>query len=287
MNYRHAYHAGSFADVLKHAALALVCARLNEKEKPYRLFDTHAGAGWYDFDAAEAQRSPEWRDGAGRIWTATPPPEAAQALAPYVAALRALNPDGTLRRYPGSPALLAELARPQDALRFCELHGEDARALAVRFEPDPRVKVEARDGYAALKAWLPPPERRGLALLDPPYEDRDEAARLREALAHAWRRWPTGTYMLWRPLKDVAAAAGFDADIARLVDGPRPPRERLLRADMWVRAPLAEGKLAGAGILVVNPPFTLEASLAGLLPWLAQVLAQGEGAGWRLDSPSP
>jgi 23S rRNA (adenine2030-N6)-methyltransferase len=284
VNYRHAFHAGNFADVLKHAVLASCLRRLALKDKPFAALDTHAGTGWYDLEDEAARRSPEWRDGIARLWSAEPPGQARDLLAPYLDAVRAFNPDGALRRCPGSPAVLAELMRPQDRITLCELHPEDARTLGLRYEADRRVRVEARDGYAALKALLPPQERRGLALLDPPFEEGDEWQRLAKAMRDGLARWATGTFIVWRPLKDAEAARRFDAALADRLLGERAAApEKLLRADLWVRALRGEGPLAGAGVLVVNPPFGLREGLAAALPWLAEALKQGEGAGWRLD----
>jgi 23S rRNA (adenine2030-N6)-methyltransferase len=284
MNYRHAFHAGNFADVLKHAALAFCLRRLAAKEKAFAALDTHAGVGWYDLEREAARRSPEWRDGIGRLWDGSPPEPAHALLGPYLDAMRAFNAGGALRRYPGSPALLAELARPRDAIALCELHPDDARTLALRFETDPRVRVETCDGYGALKALLPPKERRGLVLVDPPFEEKDEWDRLAKGLRDGLTRWSTGTFIVWRPLKDGDAAERFDAGLANwLIEERATPPERLLRADLSVRRPAPDGPLAGAGIVVVNPPFGLEPALAAALPWLAEQLAQGEGGGWRLD----
>jgi 23S rRNA (adenine2030-N6)-methyltransferase len=285
MNYRHAFHAGNFADVLKHAVLAYCVRRLTGKDAPFAALDTHAGVGWYDLHGEAARRSPEWRDGVGRLWTATTPAGAAAFLAPYLDAARTLNADGELRRYPGSPAILTEIARPQDRILLAELHPEDARTLALRFEGDPRVRVLAeRDGYAALTSLVPPKERRGLALVDPPFEERDEMVRMAEAGRAALERWATGTFIFWRPLKDLWSADRFDRGLAAwLVEERGVSPEKVLRADLWVRALAGEGPLAGAGVVVVNPPFGLGDGLGATLPWLADALAQGEGAGWRLD----
>ncbi len=284
VNYRHAFHAGNFADVLKHVVLAHCARHLTLKDRPFAALDTHAGAGWYDLDAEAARRSPEWRDGVRRLWAAAPPPAAASFLAPYLDAVRALNPDGALARYPGSPAILAEIARDWDRIVLGELHPGDARTLRLRFEGDRRVRVVEGDGYGLLKSALPPKERRGLALVDPPFEARDEMIRLARAAKAAIMRWATGTCIFWRPLKDLRTAERFDAGLARwLIEERGLLAEKVLRADLWVRAPESEGPLSGAGVLVVNPPYGLDAGLGAALPWLAERLAQGAGAGWRLD----
>lgn len=284
MNYRHAFHAGNFADVLKHVVFAFALQRLGKKDKPFSVIDTHAGIGWYDLDADEARRSPEWRNGVDKLWSGEPPAGAAELLAPYLSVLRAMNADGTLRRYPGSPAIAAELARAQDRLTFCELHPEDAEMLTARYQPDARARIEKADGYARLKALTPPPERRGVVMVDPPFEHVDEMYFLARAAREAIERWPTGTFIFWRPLKDLWAAERFDVALAEwlLMEKEFAP-EKLLRADYWVRELGGAGPLAGAGVVVVNPPYGLEEGLLAFLPWACALFAQGEGAGWRLD----
>lgn len=286
MNYRHAYHVGNFADILKHLVLALSIERLKAKDKPFRYIDTHAGIGGYDLAGDEATRSPEWVDGIGRLWTAKPPEPVAQALAPFLDVVRDLNQDGELKAYPGSPLLAAKLMREQDSLRLTELHPDDNQTLRWRFRGDERVKIEQRDGYEALAAYMPPPERRGLALIDPPFEDRDELAHMAKAAMRAISRWPTGTFIFWRPLKDMENTEKFDDGLAEwLLDDMEFPPEKLLLADMWVQEIVEPGPLCGAGVVIVNPPYGLAESLLAVLPWLTDLLQQGEGAGWRLNTP--
>ncbi|MEQ8405434.1 MAG: 23S rRNA (adenine(2030)-N(6))-methyltransferase RlmJ [Oceanicaulis sp.] len=284
MNYRHAFHAGNFADVLKHAVLALCLEHLKKKPKPFRYIDSHAGIGAYDLTCDEARRSPEWTDGIARLLAASPPADAARALSPLLDTVRAMNLDGALGAYPGSPELAARLMRQSDRLQLCELHPDDARTLDRRYARDGRVKVEGRDGYTALKALLPPREKRGVVLIDPPFEHRDEMAHMAEAAMAALRGWPTGTFIFWRPLKDLWAAERFDVGFAEwLIEEQGFTPEKILRADLWIRDLDTEGKLAGAGVMVINPPYTLEDDLKALLPWLCELLKQDEGAGWRLD----
>lgn len=283
MNYRHAFHAGNFADVLKHCVLALCLEHLKSKPKPFRYIDTHAGIGGYDLASSEAERSPEWKDGIGRLLDADLPDPAAEALGPYLDVVRAMNPDG-MQHYPGSPEIAARLLRDTDRIHLCELHAEDAKTLDGRYRRDARVKVENRDGYKALKSLIPPKEKRGLVLIDPPFEDRDELAHMAEAVTGAFGQWPTGTYIFWRSLKNLWAADRFDNGLAEwLIAEKGLEPEKVLRADLWVRDLASEGKLAGAGVVVVNPPFTLEDKLLGLMPWLSDTLAQGDGYGWRVD----
>lgn len=283
MNYRHAFHAGNFADVLKHAVLAQCFAHLKKKDKPFRYLDTHAGIGAYDLTSSEAQRNPEWEGGIAKVIAADKPDDVAAALAPLLEAVTAMNPDG-LTSYPGSPELAARLLRPMDRIQLCELHPADSKTLDNRYKRDARVKVETRDGYKAASGLVPPREKRGVVLIDPPFEHRDEMAHMAEAVRAGVTKWPTGTWIFWRPLKDLWASERFDVGLAEwLFEEELATPEKLLRADLWVRDLESEGKLAGAGVVIINPPYTLEAQLLALLPWLAEILAQGEGAGWRLD----
>jgi len=277
MNYRHAFHAGNFADVVKHATLARIITYLKRKPAPIRVIDTHAGIGVYDLAADEATRTGEWRDGIGRLLAADMPEDMAALLAPYLDMVRALNDDGDPRSYPGSPELARQLCRPADGLTLVELHPQDAETLAARYRRDRRVKVVELDGWLALGAFLPPKEKRGLVLIDPAFEEPDEYDRLTRGLIKACGRWPSGIYCAWYPIKDVAKVEGFHAAVAG--SGIR----RVLRIEMTVASPDADGPLAGCGLLVVNPPFTLHDDMARLLPWLTTVLGRGAGAGHRVD----
>ncbi len=297
MNYRHAFHAGNFADVVKHVALALCLDRLNAKEAPYRYIDTHAGIGLYDLEGDEAARSPEWRDGVARVWEAErgAPQDVRAALAPWLNVIRGMNRGG-LRIYPGSPLLAAGIMRRGDSLRLCELHEPSAALLRQAIGRDRRVKIEQRDGFEALAAYLPPPERRGLVLIDPPFEEGTSTRKLDfdwmlRVAQKSVRRWPQGTYMFWRPIKDVEAVEAFDADLATVLieEGGMAP-EKLLVADLWVRA-IGQGPLTGAGIVIANPPFGVSAHLKVVLPWLSNLMDQTPDeepstAGWRLQTPS-
>lgn len=290
MNYRHAFHAGNFADVVKHVALALCFERLNAKDAPYRYIDTHSGIGLYDFEGDEAGRSPEWKDGIGRVWDAeaNAAPEVRAALAPWLEVIRRLNKGG-LKHYPGSPLIAAEMMRKTDAIRLCELHPESAVLLREAMGRDRRVKIEERDGFDALPAYLPPPERRGLVLIDPPFEAGTSGRKLDfewmlTAAAKAVKRWPQGTYVFWRPIKDLEAVQQFDGElVSMLIEQGGIAAEKLLVADLWVRA-IGEGKLAGAGVVIVNPPYGVEQHLRAAMPWLCDLMAQGAGAGWRLET---
>lgn len=290
MNYRHAFHAGNFADVVKHVALALCFDRLNAKDAPHRYIDTHAGIGLYDFEGDEAGRSPEWKDGIGRIWDAEggAPEDVRAALAPWLNIVRRLNTGG-LQHYPGSPVIAAEMMRKGDAIRLCELHPESAVLLREAMGRDKRVKIEERDGFDALPAYLPPPERRGLILIDPPFEAGTSGRKLDfewmlTAALKAVKRWPQGTYVFWRPIKDLEAVQQFDGELASmLIERGGIAAEKMLVADLWVRT-IGEGKLAGAGVVIVNPPYGVEQHLRAAMPWLCELMAQGPGAGWRLET---
>jgi 23S rRNA (adenine2030-N6)-methyltransferase len=277
MNYRHAYHAGNFAEVVKHAAFARVIAHLREKPAPFRILDTHAGAGLTDLAGPEASRTGEWRDGIARLRAAAIEPRARALLAPYMVAVDACNPHGPLTAYPGSPVLARAWLRPQDRLVACELEPGAAAALARRMRGDPKVKVVTIDGWTALSAYLPPKERRGAVLIDPPFEQPGEFDRLAAALAGAHRKWATGTYLAWYPIKDRREADAFGRRLARA----RIPK--ILRAEVTVAPGRAATRLAGTGLIVVNPPWTLEGELAVLLPALAAVLGRDGPGTFRLD----
>lgn len=263
---------GNHADVLKHLALVLCLDALKRKPAPFAVLDTHAGRGIYDLHSSEAERSPEWRDGVGKIWDWPEPPA---PVARYLEAIGGFNSEGPLRTYPGSPALVTAALREEDVLIACELHPEEHAALKRALPRTGRVQVHQRDGFGALTALLPPAQRRGLVLIDPPYEASDELAQSVAALAPALKRFGHGTYLWWRPLKSGPALNAADAELRAL--GVRDA----LRADLWIDAPAPEGRLNGSSILVINPPFGLEASLREALPFLAEALSKGRH-GWRL-----
>jgi 23S rRNA (adenine2030-N6)-methyltransferase len=279
MNYRHAYHAGNFADVLKHAVLALVIEHLKLKPAPFRIIDTHAGVGAYDLAGEQATKTGEWREGIGRVLdgNAKLSPEAAAALAPYLDVVRALNGEGPIRRYPGSPLLARRLMREGDRLVVNELHPEDHAALAKLFARDAQVKVLALDGFTALKSLLPPKERRGVVLVDPAYEVPGEIERLVGGLKDVERRFATGAILLWYPVKDEKPIAAFRKEIAGL------GLAKALAVELLIRKPDDPTRLNGAGLIVINAPFTLKARLEAILPELAQLLGQGPGATFRLE----
>ena len=278
MNYQHAFHAGNFADVHKHVVLTLVLDYLRAKPAAFRVIDSHAGAGRYDLFGPAAARSPEWRDGIARVFAAAPElrqSAAAALLEPYLDVVAAQNAAGELRVYPGSPLIAKALLRPQDRLIACELEPRVAASLKNALRGDPRVKVLAIDGWIAIKANVPPKERRGLVLIDPPYEEAGDFIQLSSALGEAHRKWPTGIYLLWYPIKERDAPDALARRLRRL------GVPKLLRSEMTLRASRADAGLAGSGLIVVNPPHTLERDLEILLPVLIRVLSPG--ATQRLD----
>lgn len=272
MNYRHAYHAGNFADVVKHAALALVLDHLRKKDTPFCVVDTHAGTGCYDLQGIEAGKTGEYQEGIARLLTgpALPP-----LLDGYLAAVRGVNEDWPhLRFYPGSPRIARMRLRPQDRLALVELHPEEALALRREFAGDPQVGVHAGDAYTALKALLPPKERRGLVLIDPPFEVTDEFQRITRGLRQALQRWPTGIYGIWYPIKAPETAERFLGEIATL---GRP----CFTSELFRTPPDDPSRLNGSGLLLINPPWKLDEALAELLPVLAGRLGASGPCGVR------
>lgn len=277
MNYAHAFHAGSFADVFKHAVLCRILHHLRDKPAAFRVIDTHAGAGLYDLAGPEAARGGEWHDGIEKLMAAPLPAPVAELFKPYLEVIGALNERGRLAVYPGSPALARAWLRPQDRLIACELEPQAAAALARNLRGDPRIKCLTIDGWTALPAYVPPKERRGLVLVDPPFEDDGDFRRLAQGLAAAHRKWATGHYTLWYPIKDRGEPDALAKRLRRL--GIR----KTLRAELTVK-PLADAsRLNGCGLILVNPPWTLERELASLLPALARILGQGGKGAFRLD----
>lgn len=282
MNYRHGFHAGNFADVHKHAVLARILVHLREKPAAFRVLDTHAGGGLTDLSGEEANRTGEWREGVGRIRAAAWPAHAASLLAPYLEALGPPEADGP-GHYPGSPLMALALMRPQDRLIACEAEPGAAHALEGLLAREQRAKAMAIDGWRALTAYLPPKERRGIVLIDPPFEQPDEFERLPDRLAAAHRKWPTGVYAIWYPIKD---RAGPDRFAARLAESGIPA---ILRSELSVDR-IGDGtRLSGSGLVIVNPPWKLAAELEVLGPALAGVLGREGRGDARLAwlSPAP
>jgi 23S rRNA (adenine2030-N6)-methyltransferase len=284
VNYRHAYHAGNHGDVLKHAVLARALAHLTKKEKPLLYLDAHAGTGLYHLASAEALKTLEWQNGLGRLYGLAGEPlaladDAEALLAPWRDAVRAANPvpGRPLDVYPGSPGFAAHLLRAADRLHLNELHPADHATLAARFAADVQARVTAEDASTAVKAALPPPERRGLILIDPPYEQPDEEARSLRTLRDGLKRFATGVFMLWFPVTGDGLGARILASVAAAQFA------KVLHAVMLVRAERPNGGLAGSGLVIVNPPWPLADDLAVLGPALRDRLAQDEGAHWSLE----
>ena len=277
MNYRHGFHAGNFADVMKHAILARLVTYLKGKTAAFRVIDTHAGRGRYDLLSREGERSPEWRDGIARLLTADFPAAVEDLLAPYLDVVRGENPQGGVTVYPGSPLLIRRLLRSQDRLSALDLHPEEYAELATLFAGDIQTRATLLDGWLALPAFLPPKEKRGLVLVDPPFELPGEFERLAMGLAKAHRRFSAGLFALWYPVKDPTEIDDF---IHALETTAIP---RMLRVELTVRPPSTPPRLHGSGLIIVNPPFTLEAELHLLLPALAGVLSDAGRGSYRLD----
>jgi 23S rRNA (adenine2030-N6)-methyltransferase len=277
VNYRHAFHAGSFADVFKHAVLCRILLYLRTKEAPFRVIDTHAGAGIYDLTSPEASRGGEWRDGIGKLLASPLPTPVAELLKPYLEVIDAFNEHGQLKLYPGSPAFARAWLRPQDHLIACELEPSAAAALAHNLRRDVRIKTLAIDGWTALGAYVPPKERRGLVLVDPPFEEDNDFRRLADALGVAHRKWATGIYALWYPVKGRTEPDALAKRLRRLDIG------KILRAELIVSSLSDPSRLNGSGMILVNPPWTLAEELSTLLPALAQRLGRDGKGSFKLD----
>jgi 23S rRNA (adenine2030-N6)-methyltransferase len=282
MNYRHGFHAGNFADVFKHALLTRALVYLTRKPAPLRFIDTHAGAGTYDLDDESARRSPEWRDGIARLLKAKPPAEIAELLAPYLHAVGPFDPEsGRPSLYPGSPAIAQALLRADDKIALCEAHPEEHDRLMSALGRDRRLRISSADGYVSLNAYLPPVERRGLVLIDPPYEQPVEAKQVEAALARALTKWPRGVYMLWRPIKSALDDARFLNSIRAL----GCPDVLGLELDVGAIAPGLHSiaPLRRTGVLVVNPPFGFVEEARTLMPYLTKLLTRGGGGEFKID----
>lgn len=276
LSYRHAFHAGNHADVLKHLVLIQLTAYLGQKEKPYWVIDTHAGAGAYSLDAGYATKLAEYKDGIGRLWLRNDLPG---PLADYVTLVRRANPDRRLQIYPGSPQFSLWTMREQDRLRLFELHSKDARLLGEAFATvGKQVLVSPTDGFAGLKALLPPPSRRALVLIDPSYEDKQDYERVFHSLKEALTRFPGGTYALWYPQLTRLDAHELPQRLKRL------PAKNWLNVALRVSEPAKDGfGMHGSGMFVLNPPWTLHETLSGVMPYLATVLGKDAGAGYTLE----
>ncbi|TSA16214.1 MAG: 23S rRNA (adenine(2030)-N(6))-methyltransferase RlmJ [Betaproteobacteria bacterium] len=276
LSYRHGFHAGMHADVLKHVVLVYLLHYLTQKDKPLWFIDTHAGAAAYALDEGYAIKNAEFESGIGRLWAREDRP---QAVAEYVAQVRALNPDGVLRRYPGSPQLASQLLRTQDRLRMFELHSTESRLLQQYFRDDaPRVIVQAGDGFAGLQAQLPPPSRRALVLIDPSYEDKGDYRNVLTALRDAQKRFRAGVYAVWYPQVQRRESRQFPEQLKALQD------KDWLHVTLTVKKPEFKGfGLHGSGMFILNPPWLLPKALDLAMPYLAKVLAQDAAAAFSLE----
>ncbi|MFZ1244382.1 MAG: 23S rRNA (adenine(2030)-N(6))-methyltransferase RlmJ [Azonexus sp.] len=279
LSYRHAFHAGNHADVMKHLILIEIAQYMAEKPAPFWIVDTHAGAGRYALESAHATKLGEYRDGVGRLWDAKGLPKAALN---YLDFIKMLNPDSQLRYYPGSPWLARQLLRDSDRLRLYEMHSTDGKLLMECFKGSGReVSITDGDGFAGLKAILPPPPRRALVLIDPSYETKSDYNAVVKALQDAMKRFATGTYALWYPMLSKLESRQLPDKLKRL------GASNWLHATLEVKAPARDGfGMNGSGMFIINPPWTLEKTLHDTLPTLANLLAQDQGAKYTLESES-
>lgn len=273
LSYRHGFHAGNFADVLKHSLLTLAINALKQKDKPFVYIDTHAGAGKYSFKSEFAQKTGEYQQGIGRIWVAAQPPE---EIRDYLAAVRAENTGKQLVRYPGSPQLVRRLVRSHDRLQLSELHGSDYESLQQLFAGDKQVSVAKEDGLERLSKKLPPIQKRGLVLIDPSYEVKSDYNRVVEALQGAYKHFATGVYALWYPIIDRNVTERM---LQRLQAAGIPKQ---LRIEHCVAADGALRGMTGSGMLFINPPWQLQTQAEIVLPWLNRVLTDGQGT-WKAE----
>ena len=267
--YRHLFHAGNFADVFKHALVIQLALALGRKDKPFLYLETHAGTGRYDLAHAWATKNKEYLDGIARIFGRTGYPD---ELRPYVDAVRDQNPDGQLRFYPGSPLLVRRLFRGNDRMALAELNRDDCARLQKEFAGDRRVQVRNMDGYQALKAFLPPKERRALTLIDSSFDRANEFRRIADALAEAYKRFATGVYAIWYPLMEPTAISGFERRIVN--SGVR----KLLKLELSVRPGTWKDGMRGCAMLVVNPPYGFDTLASPILHLLWKALSpDGDG----------
>jgi 23S rRNA (adenine2030-N6)-methyltransferase len=291
LSYRHAFHAGNHADVLKHFVTIQLLSYLNQKDAPYMVIDTHAGAGVYELDAAYAAKNAEYETGISRLWDRNDLPA---PLAEYVNLVKSMNPSGKMRYYPGSPYCAEKIMREQDRLRLFELHPSDAKILHENFSKleahaaaqgqrpttrGKRVLIQKGDGFLWLKALLPPPSRRGLILIDPPYEDKNDYRKVKDTLEDALKRFATGTYAIWYPVLQRMESRQMPEKLKRL------PGNGWLNVTLSISTPSPDGfGLHSSGMFVINPPWTLEPLLRDVMPYLVKALGRDAGAGFTLES---
>jgi 23S rRNA (adenine2030-N6)-methyltransferase len=288
MNYRHIYHAGNFADVFKHCVLIALLQALQRKEKGFCYLDTHAGSGRYDLRAAEAQKTGEFSAGIERILRQKIAGAVPAEISAYLAAIKSINSNPHLEQnknpaeifpsiYPGSPLIARHFLRPQDRMILAELHPHDAALLKKEFRNDKQTAAHQQDGYLALKAFVPPAEKRGLALIDPPYEQENESERIYAALQLALKHWATGIYAVWYPIKEQRLAHALQQQLTSL------PAKEILYAELSIYPEDTPLGLNGSGLAIINPPWQIEARLHQLLPWLWQALSPQKTGGFRIS----
>jgi 23S rRNA (adenine2030-N6)-methyltransferase len=277
LSYRHAFHAGNHADVLKHYVLGLVLAHTKQKDKPFWYIDTHAGAGMYSLQDGYATQNQEFKEGISKLFSAQNLPE---SLANYVAQIKSFNTGSALSLYPGSPMVAESYMRADDRMRLFELHPNDYKLLSENFEGfGKQVKVEMQNGFKGLKSCLPPPPRRAVVLIDPPYEDKQDYLYVVEAIKDSLKRFPTGTYIVWYPLLQRPEPAEMLDDLLALDVAD------WLHVTLSIESPSEEGfGMYGSGLFIINPPWTLPKTLAETMPVLAELLALDETANFTLDS---
>src|SRR5260221_346796 len=286
MNYRHAFHAGGFADVIKHIVLVRILIYLQDKPALFRVIDTHAGAGLYDLTSDEAQRGGEWLTGIARLMQARFSETTLPLIKPYLDIIRAFNPQRDLRAYPGSPLIARALLRPQDRLTACEIELNARKQLIDALRRDTQARVVDLDGWTALPAFVPPNERRGLVLIDPSVEQRDAFEPLATGLAEAYAKGRTGSYLLWYRVKSRRITDGLARHVAATADASKPAG-KCLRLEFSVAPQAAGGPLTSTGLLIVNPPWTLAGELKAILPELEKPLGQGGASRFGLETPKP
>ncbi|BEV71396.1 MULTISPECIES: 23S rRNA (adenine(2030)-N(6))-methyltransferase RlmJ [unclassified Paludibacterium] len=279
LSYRHAFHAGNHADVLKHLIQVLLLQHLGQKDKPFWYVDTHAGAGLYALEEGFAAKNAEYESGIARLWQRQDLPPAVQD---YVALIRGCNPDGKLAFYPGSPLVADRVMAAEGKLRLFELHPSDHRILQENFAGrHRRCQIQCADGFEGIKAILPPPPRRALVLIDPPYEDKKDYQRVPQALREGLKRFATGVYAVWYPLLQRAEMRELPDALKKL------PVQSWLNVTLTVQTPSADGfGMHGSGMFILNPPWTLASTLQEIMPWLCSTLAQDQGACFSLQHQS-
>ena len=274
LSYRHQFHAGNVSDVFKHALLSRLLIALARKDKPYFVLDTHAGLGLYDLEHPWSQKTAEWRQGIGRVWARADAPD---SLQPYLDAVRADNADGHLRHYPGSPRIARRLMRPTDRLALCELNKDDCAVLKTVFAGARHTAIHNQDGFSAIRAFLPPQERRGLTFIDASFDQADEFARIVRSTKEAYARFATGMIAAWYPLMAPSAMQAF----ARSLQAAGLPKtlqlELTVHPDDWTE------HIRGSGMVIVNPPFGLDKEARPLLDWLWQAMSLEKEGGTRCD----